>query len=362
MRTPDPAGQAPRTGSAVGGSSIPLLLDVDTGIDDSLALLYLMASPEAEIVGITCTAGNVPARQVATNTLAWLELCDHPDVEVALGAEAPIVQPLMTTEETHGPQGIGYAELPAPTRSVSARHATEVWIDNVRRRPGAITGLVTGPLTNLALAVTLEPELPRLLKRLVIMGGAFNHPGNTRPTTEWNIAVDPESARIVLDAFSVVPEDQLPIICALDVTERIVMTPDHLRELSRLAGSVPAENPSPADPPGTRSTGSSAVVRHLSDAMRFYLEFHQAHDQGGYIAHMHDPFAAAIALDPGLGVLRSARVDVELAGTLTRGQTVADWRGVWGRRANAAVVVDTDPTEFFRRTLDRVARLARTLT
>src|SRR5699024_8725421 len=136
---------------------------------------YLMASPEADLIAITCTAGNVPARQVATNNLAWLDLCDYPPVEVALGAEVPIVQALMTTEETHGPQGIGYAELPAPTRALSDRHAAEVWIAEARRRPGEITGLVTGPLTNLALAVTLEPELPRLLHRLVVMGGVFHH-------------------------------------------------------------------------------------------------------------------------------------------------------------------------------------------
>ncbi|MGC3995379.1 MAG: nucleoside hydrolase [Propionicimonas sp.] len=340
---------------------VPLIADVDTGIDDSLALLYLMASPEAELLAITCTAGNVAARQVAKNNLAWLELCDYADVEVALGAEVPIVQPLVTTEETHGPQGIGYAELPEPTRPLSSRHATEVWIDNARRRPGEITGLITGPLTNLALAVKLEPELPLLLKRIVIMGGAFNHPGNTRPTTEWNIAVDPDAAKIVFDAFSVVPEDRRPVVCALDVTERIVMTPAHIAELAEVAGSTPAEVVSPDDEPGTRSTASNPVVRHLSDAVRFYMEFHRAYDQGGFIAHMHDPFAAAVALDPSLATTRAATVDLELAGTLTRGQTVADWRGMWGRGPNADIVVDTDPDEFFRRTIERVGALARSI-
>ena len=338
----------------------PLIVDVDTGIDDSLALLYLLASPEAELVGITCTAGNVNARQVAINNLAWLELCDGPDVEVALGAEVPVIAPLMTTEETHGPQGIGYAELPAPTRTLSTRHATQVWIDNARRRPGEITGLITGPLTNLALAVKLEPELPLLLKRIVVMGGAFNHPGNTTPTTEWNVAVDPDAAKIVFDAFSVVPDDRRPVICALDVTERIEMHPHHIAELARAAGSTPDEIISPDDEPGRRSQASNKVIRHLSDAVRFYMEFHRLYDQG-FLAHMHDPFAAAVALDPKLATTRPATVDVELAGTLTRGQTVADWRGMWGRRPNADIVVDTDPAEFFRRTIDRVGGLARAL-
>lgn len=337
---------------------IPLILDVDTGIDDSLALLYLLASPEAEIVAITCTAGNVPARQVAINNLAWLELCGREGVEVSLGAEIPVIQPLMTTEETHGPQGIGHAELPAPTQEISARHATEVWIDTVRSRPGEVIGLVTGPLTNLALALKLCPELPLLLKRLVIMGGAFNYPGNTTPTTEWNIAVDPDAAKIVFDAFSVVPADRRPVICALDVTERIEMKPEHIAALAEAAGSTPAEIISPDDELGLRSTASNAVIRHLSDAVRFYMEFHRDQDQG-FLAHMHDPFAAAIALDPSLGTTRAATVDVELAGTLTRGQTVADWRGMWGREPNADIVVDTDPAEFFRMVIDRVGRFAR---
>lgn len=338
---------------------VPLLVDVDTGIDDLLALLYLMGSPEAELLGISCTAGNVSATQVATNTLAWLELCDYPLVEVALGAEVPLVEPLVTTEETHGPQGIGWAELPAPTRSVSGRHASELWLEHVRARPGEVTGLVTGPLTNLALTLKLEPELPQLLKRLVVMGGAFNHVGNTRPTTEWNTSVDPEATKIVLDAFSAVPPERRPIICPLDVTEQITMTPQHLVSLAEAAGSQPVELPSLQDPPGLRSQTSNPVIAAVIDALRFYFEFHHAYDQGGYSAFVHDPFAAAIALDPDLGQLRSAAVDVELAGTLTRGQTVADWRGVWGRPANADIVVATDPEEFFRRAIERISALAR---
>ncbi|MCA1307182.1 nucleoside hydrolase [Microbacterium esteraromaticum] len=340
------------------GTQIPLILDVDTGIDDSLALLYLLASPEAEITAITCTAGNVPARQVALNNLAWLELCGVNGIEVALGAEVPVIQPLMTTEETHGPQGIGHAVLPTPNQQISERHATEVWIDVVRSRPGEVMGLVTGPLTNLALALKICPELPHLLNRLVIMGGAVNYPGNTTPTTEWNIAVDPDAAKIVFDAFSVLPADRLPIVCALDVTERIEMRPEHIAALADVAGSSPAERIDPTDALGTRSQASNAVVRHLSDAVRFYMEFHREQDQG-FLAHMHDPFAAAIALDPELATMRLATVDVELAGTLTRGQTVADWRGMWGRDSNAAIVVDTDPAEFFRRVIDRVGRFAR---
>ncbi len=333
-------------------------MDVDTGIDDSLALIYLLASEDAEILGISCTAGNVPARQVGINNLAWLELCGRSGIEVALGAEVPLLAPLMTTEETHGPQGIGYAELPAPQSKFSTRHATQLWIETARARPGEVTGLITGPLTNLALAIKLEPELPHLLKRIVVMGGAFNHPGNTTPCSEWNVAVDPEAAKLVFDAFSGLPPERQPVICPLDVTETIVMTPQHLARLAEAAGSSPIELPGPDDAKGLRSQTSNPLVRQLIDAVRFYFEFHAEHEQG-YISHLHDPFAAAVALSPGIAETREATVDVELTGTLSRGATIADWHGLWGRPSNAQIVTRTDPEAFFNELIRRVGDFAR---
>lgn len=335
-----------------------IIMDVDTGIDDSLALLYLLASPEAEIIGIAATAGNVPAKQVAANNLAWLEVCRAPEIEVALGAAEPLAIPLRTTEDTHGPQGIGYAELPAATRSVSERDAARLWVELVRAHPGEIVGLCTGPLTNLALALRIEPDLPRLLRRLVIMGGAFNHPGNTTPTNEWNVHVDPEAAKEVFDAFSAAPADRRPLVCALDITETIEMKPEHLVLLAERARSVPVELVSEADGPEVRSAASNPIVRYCVDAVRFYFDFHRLYDQG-YLAHMHDPFAAAVALDPALARTRPATVDVELAGTITRATTVADWAGMWGREPNADIVIGTDPALFFERLIGRVGDFAR---
>ncbi|MDI9952257.1 nucleoside hydrolase [Rhodococcus sp. IEGM 1305] len=337
-----------------------LIVDVDTGIDDSLALLYLLASPEAEIAGIASTAGNVPVEQVAANNLNWLALCGAPDIEVALGARVPLDCPLRTTEDTHGPQGIGYAVLPPSGRSLSERDATALWVDLVRAHPGELTGLVTGPLTNLALAIREEPALPRLLRRLVVMGGAFNHPGNTTPTSEWNVSVDPEAAKEVFDAFSGLPAGRRPILCGLDVTETIEMTPDHVRRLAEAAGSTPAEIISPDDGPQVRSTASNPVIRHLSDAIRFYMDFHRTHDQG-FLAHMHDPFAAAVALNPAITRTRPATVDVELHGRLTRGTTVADWVGHWNREPNVDIAVRTDPAAFFDDLVDRVGRFAKSV-
>ena len=309
-------------------------MDVDTGIDDALALVYLLSRPEVRLQAVTCTAGTVGARQVALNNLALLELCGRGGIEVAIGAEVPLEIPLVTTEETHGPQGIGYAELPPPHQQVSARHAVDVWVEEVRAHPGELTGLITGPLTNFALALRREPELPRLLKGLVIMGGSFYYQGNTTPTAEWNTSVDPHAAKEVFAAYRGMPEDKLPILCALEMTERIEMRPEHLRRLGEAAGAPEPELVLPEQPEGQRSRSGNPLVACLSDALRFYMEFHRLYDQG-YVAHVHDAFAACAAAGRTPFATRLATVDVETDSPLLMGTTVADFRGLWGLAPNA---------------------------
>lgn len=337
-----------------------VLLDVDTGIDDALALVYLLSRPEVGIRAITCTAGNVGARQVAVNNLALLELCGRSGVEVAIGAEVPLEIPLVTTEETHGPQGIGYAELPPPEQAVSERHAVDVWVDTVRANPGEITGLVTGPLTNFALALRREPELPRLLKGLVIMGGCFNYQGNTTPTAEWNVSVDPHAAQEVFAAYAGLPEDSLPVVCALETTERIELRPEHLQTLGEAAGAKVPELVLPDQPEGQRSASDSPLVACLSDAIRFYLEFHRLYDQG-YVAHMHDAFAAAVAIGRTPVEISPATVHVETLSPRLIGTTVADFRGIWNEPPNARIVTSNDPAQCLDELISSVGSLARTL-
>lgn len=168
----------------------------------------------------------------------------------------------------------------------------------------------------------------------------------------------PGGGQEVFDAFSAAPPDRRPIVCALDVTETIEMHPVHLALLAERAGSLPVEQVSDTDSPEARSGTSNPIVRHLTDAVRFYFDFHRTYDQG-YLAHMHDPFAAAIALDPALAATRPATVDVELIGTLTRATTVADWAGMWGREPNADIVIGTDPAAFFDRMITRIGDYAR---
>jgi purine nucleosidase len=344
----------------------PIILDVDTGIDDSIALLYAAASPEAELVAVTCCAGNVDARQVELNTRAVLELAGRDDVEVALGREVPLVRPLETTPETHGPRGLGYAELPEPARPLSDRHAVDLLIEEARRRPGEITLVTLGPLTNLAVAVLREPELPALLGRYVLMGGSYRSPGNTAPTTEWNINVDPDAAKVVLSAWAaaraVDSTVRLPVALGLDVTEKAKITPEHVVALARAAGSTPDDSLALSrgeDPMlATRSVASNPIVRYVADALRFYMEFHSRYD-GFYGAFIHDPLAVAAALDPSLVRTEALTVDVELGGTMTTGETVTDWRRVWNRPPTLDVAVEADADLFLDRLVERVGRLAK---
>ena len=332
------------------GPTHPVFVDVDTGVDDAMALAYLFASPEADLVGIASTAGNVGVHEVCRNNLALLELCGITGVPVSTGSEIPLSAPLRTAEDTHGPQGLGYAELPEPTAAPTPYDAAEAWVRAAHAHPGELVGIATGPLTNLALALRAEPALPRLLRRLVIMGGSFDYRGNTTPVAEWNTSVDPEATQQVYAAWR--DAQELPIVLGLNLTENVVMTPALLDRLAR-----------EADPQaGAPDIGlqPNPLIRVLSDAMRFYFEFHESQGEG-YLAHLHDPVAAAVALDPELVTCRPAAVDVELTGTLTRGMTIADWSGHWGREPHALIGVDVDPAVFFDRFITRVAAFARQL-
>jgi purine nucleosidase len=357
--------------SAAGPSAappLPVFADVDTGVDDTFALAYLLASDDAELVGIASTGGNVSVEQVCQNNLGLLELLSVSGVPVSCGSPTPLSIPLRTAEDTHGPAGLGYAELPPTDRMPTAHDSAEAWILAAHAYPGELVGLVTGPMTNLALALRAEPALPTMLRRLVIMGGSFDYRGNTTPVSEWNIAVDPEAAAEVFTAWGNAglraETHELPIVCGLNLTENIVLTPKILARIASAADSH-SMTMSVLDERGCRSAAANPLIRVLEDAMRFYFEFH--FDQGeGYLAHLHDPFVAAVALDPSLVTTRTTTVDVELNGSLTRGMTVADWSGHWGRPPNARVAVagppgatEPLPTVFFDRFIERVAPFAR---
>jgi purine nucleosidase len=342
--------------------TLPVFVDVDTGVDDAMALVYLFASEDVDVVGIASTAGNVPVQQVCENNLGLLALCGL-DIPVSKGSEHPIQTPLRTAEDTHGPKGMGYAQLPATDRQLTAHDAADAWVRAAREHPGELLAIAVGPLTNLALALRKEPALPRLLRRLVIMGGAFDYRGNTTPVAEWNVSVDPEAAAEVFGAWGAAwglsPPEHLPIVLGLNLTENIAMTPTLLSRLATVAASssIPM---SVLDNRGTSSVASNPLIAVLEDAMRFYFEFHFDQNEG-YLAHLHDPLAAAVVLDPDLVSYRRVTVDVELTGTLTRGMTIADWSNRWGREPNALIGVGVDPEMFFDQFISRVGAFAKRL-
>ncbi|WP_155770104.1 nucleoside hydrolase [Mycobacterium asiaticum] len=304
--------------------------DVDTGIDDAIALIYLLASG-VDLVGVASTGGNIAVDQVCENNLALLELCGATGVPVSRGAGQPLAGPGPRRGDFHGPNGLGYAELPPAQRPVTGHDAAAAWVRAAHRYPGALIGLATGPLTNLALAVRAEPELPRLVGRLVIMGGMFGDEYGTDRQAEWNVKADPEAAAEVFAAWA--GPGRLPVVCGLDLTRTVAMRPDHL---ARLPG---------ADP----------VSRFIRDAMRFYFEVHR--DRGlGYLAHLHDPLAAAVALDPQLVLTRAARVSVDLRGE--RGLTAAAWDSP---EPNAHIGVRVDAGAVLDRLITRVAKFAQSV-
>jgi len=337
-----------------------MLLDVDTGIDDALALLYACASPEIELVAVTCVGGNVDARQVAENTRAVLELAGRPDVPVALGREQPLVKRLKTSTETHGPRGIGYADLPPARRALEADDAPTRIIETARARPGEVTLVTLGPLTNLAVALEREPTLPRLLAGYVLMGGAYGAPGNTTPTSEWNVYVDPHAAKAIFAGWAAGADPApRPLALGLDVTEQARFVPEHLRHLAIRAGVQPPDAGALGREPieAIGSVAENPILRFIADALRFYFEFHAKYD-GFYGAFIHDPFAVATALDRSLVRAQPVFVDVETGRGLAHGMTVADVRGLKRKQPNLEVAVEADGDAFLDRFIDRVGNLA----
>ena len=242
----------------------PLILDVDTGIDDMIALLIAATSPEINLRGVTCVAGNVEIHHVARNTGKILRMVGRGDVPVSIGAARPLQRRLRTAPDTHGPTGTGYVELRGEDRQLGTTEYTAIPASrylgaHVSRHPGAMSVVALGPLTNLAAATQQGVDLARGAREVIWMGGTLEERGNTTETGEWNACVDPEAAEVCLRAGTI------HRIFPLDATQDIVFTMDDLRDL-----------------PETHLAG---IVR---DALRFYVGFHKQAD-GIDGAYLHDP-------------------------------------------------------------------------
>lgn len=298
---------------------IPVYFDCDTGIDDALALAYLMAAPQIDLVGIGSVSGNVASAVGARNTLALLELGGRTDVPVALGAHDPLVGTYEgAVPHIHGHNGIGDIEIPDAARGLEDETAVEMLIRLSHEFEGRLRVLAVGPFTNLGLALQADPTLPTRVESVVLMAGAALVPGNVTPSAEANVYNDPEAAALVMQAAWPVH------MVGLDISMKNSMTEEDRLRL------VASEKPLP---------------RALGEILDLYFEFYNG-IYGYRTCALHDPLAAAIAAG---GIIETVAPAVPVVVDDTqgpgRGQTICDMRsqefGIHDRNnANVRVVLE----------------------
>jgi pyrimidine-specific ribonucleoside hydrolase len=350
----------------------PVLLDVDTGVDDALAILFAVAHPEIELLGITCVAGNTSLENVVANTLQVLDVAGAPIVPVAGGAVRPLIEPSRPSH-VHGSDGLGElsgeAEFTHPdsARTADPRHAVDLMRDLLLAATRPVTIVALAPQTNLALLLRQHPELAPRIERILFMGGSASV-GNATPVAEFNVWHDPEAAAIVID--SGVPT----FMYGLDVFNQVTVDradADALAASSaasaRLAGRLlhfpmgdDPDAPSDAAPPApapTQAPAPDAAAPHSAP----------------YTGHIGDAGALCALVDPGALRIERRPVRVELAG-FARGQTIVDRRqrvgedavhaatdgpgaGALPRPALVDVALDVDQARYARLFLDTIALL-----
>ena len=271
-----------------------VILDTDTGVDDAFALLFAMSSPELKIEAITAVSGNVPLELTLPNAMRMVEIAGRTDIPVAAGAKVPLARRLVTAEYAHGNNGLGGAIFPEPKMKPAAQPAAELIDSIVRKYPGEVTLIPVGPLTNIATALNADPDLAKMVRGIVLMGGSLSG-GNITPAAEFNIYVDPEAARMVF-------QSGIPItMVGLDVTRKTTLTDEHARILQA------AQNPV--------SQAAAKIARNAIDHNR---------EQGFVVGpNMHDSLAVAAFIDPSMLKFKDYYVDVETTGELTAGATLA---------------------------------------
>jgi inosine-uridine nucleoside N-ribohydrolase len=306
-----------------------VILDCDPGLDDALALLLVLASPELELAGVTTVAGNQTIEKTTANALTLLELAGRSEIPVAAGAAGPLAGELVLADDAHGETGLGNLVLPPPSARPIDRPAVDFLAEQLLAAAEPVTVLAVGPLTNIGLLLALQPEAAERIGRLVLMGGAIRE-GNMTPSAEFNIWTDPEAAHRVFSAGLDVT------MVGLDVTNRCVL---RRADVERLRASGPI----------------GAAAAELVD---FYLGYYEeAYVHGG--APIHDALAVAHVLRPELLTLEHRHVEVELTG-ICRGRTVVDMRQ---RKSlpepNAHVAVDVDVEGFRELLVNRLRSLDR---
>jgi purine nucleosidase len=310
-----------------------IIIDTDPGVDDALAFLLALASPEIQLEALTTTQGNVTLEKATRNALSVLELACASHIPVARGSLLPLVEPLRASADVHGESGIGNAKLPEPVTKPVPKHAVDYLIERVLAEPNEISIFPIGPLTNIAMAIRKEPRFARAVRELVIMGGAILEYGNITPQAEFNIWVDPHAAHIVF--HSGIPITLIP----LDVTHKCLLKQEHVDRLMKI---------------------DSPISRFIRDAMEVYLE---ASFQLGYEgSSLHDPLTLATIVAPELLTSKEYYVDVDISGGVSMGKTFADIMNVTKKPSNMRVAMQVRGEEFVELFLQRMEALSRRIT
>lgn len=306
-----------------------IIIDTDPGVDDTIAICTALRSPEVQVIGLTSVFGNAPGEITAQNALRLVELEGHGDIPVARGSDVPLVFPLEKLGTwVHGEDGMGNTNPVPPKGKVVSKNAAEFIIETVRANPHDITLVPVGPLTNLALALRLDPGIANLVKEVIIMGGAVANPGNMTPVAEANIYHDPHAADIVMAAGWPL------VLVGLDVTQKTILTPDYWQEIFK------AGNP---------------AVRLIERILPCYQNFFDTTYGLKGAIYTHDPSAVAYVIQPKLFETRSVPVFVETEGRCV-GQTVADWHKQWESRPEVKVCLDVDSEGVMKLIKERLTR------
>ena len=274
-----------------------IILDCDPGHDDALALTMAVASPKIDVLAVTTSAGNQTPDKTLNNAMRMLTLLHREDIPVAQGNQTPLVEPLETAPEVHGETGLDGVDLPDPDFKVQPIPAIELIAKTLRESDEKVTLVVTGPMTNAALFLRVYPDLAKeKIDQIVFMGGAMGL-GNWRPSVEFNIFVDPEAAKIVMN-FG------LPLVMApLNVTHKAQIMKDEIEQIGQI------DNP---------------VAKAFHGLLNFFEQYHENPKWGFKGAPLHDPCTIAWLIDPTMFGTDKMNVDVETQGDFTRGETVCD--------------------------------------
>jgi purine nucleosidase len=310
-----------------------IIIDTDPGIDDSLAILLALASPEIQLEGLTVVHGNSSTKQGVINALSVLELAGASHIPVAYGCDLPLVQPSLLAPETHGNKGLGYARLPDPRSRPIVQKGSDFLIEQIMSNPGEITLVAVGPMTNIALAIRQEPRIVEAVKEVFVMGGALRHEGNTTPLAEFNTYVDPHAAHIVYHSG-------MPItLTPLDVTYQCILLAEDVARLQRIDSPIPD---------------------FIADATRFYMEFHDEY-QGIQGCVINDPLTLALTFTPDLCNYEEQYVDVDISGGVSMGKTFADFYKATGKPANMKVALGVRPRNFIDLFVERMEQLSKSI-